>query len=422
MTHPTADDFRRVLERHVIGVWFPRSLDTEHGGFLCDFDRTWKPVGPHDKLLEFQARHLVFAAEAYRLLPHDERLRAAMTHGMRYLVDVMWDADGGGWFHRLDRAGRPLEGETKHVHGAAYAIQACCAVYEATGDADALDHARAGFDWMERHAHDDCHGGYYGFLTRDGSLIREATQWKAPTDPTGTLIGLKDTNVHCDLLETLSCLHRVWPVATVEARLRELVEFFCSGSLVSQGDLHYFFEPDWTPIPGIINYGYQFQAVFRLLLTRGQLGGDVSVRIESVARSLMDRALERAHDRRNGGYFAYAEPGPTPPWLRHVAALARTKPWWVQTEILKAALALSRVEPRDDRYCRRFAEQWEYFRGRFIDERHGGTFTNGFDGSASLKLFDLAALRPRVATRKGSDWKDASHDGRAWIYCISALP
>ena len=61
---PTAADFEAVLFRHVVDVWFPRCLDTRYGGFLCDFDRAWNESGPHHKLLEFQARQTLFAADA----------------------------------------------------------------------------------------------------------------------------------------------------------------------------------------------------------------------------------------------------------------------------------------------------------------------------------------------------------------------
>ena len=37
-----------------------------------------------------------------------------------------------------DRAGRSLEADTKHSHGMAYAISACVAVHEATGEPGAL--------------------------------------------------------------------------------------------------------------------------------------------------------------------------------------------------------------------------------------------------------------------------------------------
>src|SRR5688572_11228433 len=43
------------LTRNVIAPWFPRSIDQVDGGFLCGFDRRWRPMGRQDRLLEFQA-------------------------------------------------------------------------------------------------------------------------------------------------------------------------------------------------------------------------------------------------------------------------------------------------------------------------------------------------------------------------------
>src|SRR5262245_52859544 len=156
----TAPMVESVLRTHVLDAWFPRSLDHTHGGFLCDFDCGWAPCGPHDKLLEFQARQTLTAADACQRYPGERQFQEATLHGLRYLRDVMWDSEYGGWFHRLDRDGQPLESATKHVHGMAYAIEACVAAYRATGDATALKLAQEGFQWMDRCSHDRDHGGY----------------------------------------------------------------------------------------------------------------------------------------------------------------------------------------------------------------------------------------------------------------------
>lgn len=57
------DEFRTALER-LIGAWFPRIVDTLHGGYLCDFDHKWRNRGAILKMLEFQARSLRFVARA----------------------------------------------------------------------------------------------------------------------------------------------------------------------------------------------------------------------------------------------------------------------------------------------------------------------------------------------------------------------
>ena len=121
---PSASEIESVLREHLLDAWFPRCLDAEQGGFLSDFDRAWKPCGANDKFLEFQARQTLLAADALRAFPDDPGLREAALHGFRYLLGPLWDREAGGWFHKLDRAGRPLEAETKHAHGAADAIEA----------------------------------------------------------------------------------------------------------------------------------------------------------------------------------------------------------------------------------------------------------------------------------------------------------
>src|SRR5262245_37113506 len=266
---PSPAQLEAVLHRHVLDAWFPRSLDTVHGGFLCDFDRSWGSAGPHDKLLEFQTRHLCAAADACRLYPDQSRFSQAREHGFAYLRDVMWDRQAGGWFHRLDRAGKPLEHETKHAHGLAYALDACVAVYETSGEPKALEMAKAGFEWLDRHSWDSEHGGHFGFLTRDGRAIR--TQEQNPLgiapDTIGTPVGLKDHNVHCDLLETFIRLYRIWPDPTVAARLAESVDIVANRMLVPEtGAVHYYMTHDWRPVPHAVRSGYQFQAAYRLTM------------------------------------------------------------------------------------------------------------------------------------------------------------
>src|SRR5262249_24983683 len=339
----TADEFESVLRRHVLDVWFPRSLDSEHGGFLCDFDRAWRPCGPHDKLLEFQARQTWLAAEASLRYPAHARLRRAVAARVRYLREAMGDGAEGGWFHRLDRAGRPLEAHTKHVHGTGYAIAACVAVHEAGGDPGALDLARQAFDWLEQCAHDDGHGGYFGFLTRGGSVIRDDAdgRWPGATDTIGTPIGLKDTNVHSDLLECFTRLYRVWPHPRLAERLAEIVALVTERITVASGALHYFFQPDWTPLPHLARFGYQLQTAWRLLHARG-LAPDPS-KLATRARRMMDHALGHGWDDDVGGFFE-AAPGSAPAQLGAHDLVVRRKPWWVQTEALTALLSLDDLD------------------------------------------------------------------------------
>ena len=71
----------------------------------------------------------------------------------------------------LTRTGIPEEHETKHGHGIAYAISACAACHELTGETDCLDLAKSAFAWLEANARDREHGGYFVFYKRDGTPI-----------------------------------------------------------------------------------------------------------------------------------------------------------------------------------------------------------------------------------------------------------
>src|SRR2546425_5055006 len=140
-TRALADELETAL-RELLEAWYPRCVDQEHGGFLCDFDHRWRPSGDQLKMLEFQAR-TTRAAARVAAVPGFEFYREMATHGWEYLRDVMWDRESGGWFRMLDRAGNPLEGRSKHAHGSAYAIGACAAHYALTSEPEALDLAKS---------------------------------------------------------------------------------------------------------------------------------------------------------------------------------------------------------------------------------------------------------------------------------------
>jgi mannobiose 2-epimerase len=95
--------------RRLVAAWFPRSVDTEYGGFLCNFDYRWKSAGSQPKMLEYQARQTIAAARSGAHSSDLADLREIATHGFRYLKDRMWDGNLGGWYRLLDRDGTPRE-------------------------------------------------------------------------------------------------------------------------------------------------------------------------------------------------------------------------------------------------------------------------------------------------------------------------
>jgi mannobiose 2-epimerase len=415
---PTREEVLDVLRRHVIDPWFPRCLDRENGGFLCDFDRAWRESGRHDKLAEFQARQTMFAAEANRAFPDDERLREATIHGWRFLREAMWDAREGGWFHRVDRAGRPLEGATKHAHGAAYAIQACVEVFETTGEREALEDARRGFEWLDRCLHDR-HGGYHGMADRAGRAVRAPSRsWRRATDTIGTPLGFTDGNVQSDLLETFLHFLRTQRHPRVEERLAELVDLLGSRMRDREtGGVHFLRDPGGVPVPGSCRAGIDFQTAYRLARARTWGHGDASLVAAAgeIARAAVRRAADPA-----GGFFVVGAPDVVGAAAALDTAPGLPKSWWVQADSMKAFHALSRLEPDDARWAAAAAAQWRHLRANHFDERHGGTLPAGRESWPVAEAADR--IGPPALTFKGSPWKDASHEGRACLLLLETPP
>jgi cellobiose epimerase len=403
---PSDHELDEALSRHVSEAWFPRCLDEEFFGFRCDFDREWRPCGPHDKQLEFQARQTWVAAALLRRTPGSELLTHAARHGLAALRKL-WDPEYGGWFNLTDRAGETRLAGCKHVHGMAYAISACAAVHSVLGDGEALSMARHGFEWIDRHAHDAANGGYFGFLRNDGTVIETAAQ--SPTrshlDTVGTPLMHKDLNVQSDLLEAFTDLYRIWDHPSLETRLRELISVISDRMLLPSGGLAFLCRPDWTPVPHLLRYGYMFQTAARLR-TAWRLLEPADVPFE-VPERLIDFALGEARDRSGGGYF-FAGPATGPKSLEGSDLMVRRKVWWVQFEALKALSASSGEGHAAARHAKHFAEHWSYLTDALLDAEFGGVRPVGrVDGREPAGGLG----------HKAGAWKDASHETGALLAC-----
>ena len=411
---PMKMSLRSELEvelRRLIAAWFPRSVDRERGGFLCDLDYRWNPSGPQCKMLEYQARQTLAAARGAAYSSDPAILRSIATHGFRYLRDIMWDRSLGGWYRLLDRNGTAQEGATKHGHGSSYAISACVACYQLTGDPECLELAKLAFSWLEEHAHDDRNGGYFVLYRRDGTPILSPDEALLPgqnRDAIGTPIGFKDANTTSDLLKCLSDLFRVWPEALVRKRLEELVRIVRDRLVVAPGVVHMYCHPDWTPLPDYVHYGQVLRSANLLITGSETLFVDVDPATERVAKSMIDMMLRFAWDPDKGGFhLAGSSFGRT--YTENTIVFVKDKCWWVQTEGMKALLRMARRHAHNGAagYDAHFLRLWDYLKSYLIDAKYGGWLDAGVDTNPN------AARRPK-ATR----WKDCSHEVETLVDCL----
>ena len=170
-----ADEMENVLQKDVLGVWFPRSVDKEAGGFYSNFTRDWQRTKSDGKFSVFQGRMVWVASQVLRQRPESkEQYQPIVNHGLKYLEEVLWDQKQGGFYWGLDENNHisSLYTDGKHLYGISFGLYGATAAYQATNDKRALDLAQKTFRWIDQHAHDNQNGGYFEWLTRDGKVVQ----------------------------------------------------------------------------------------------------------------------------------------------------------------------------------------------------------------------------------------------------------
>lgn len=413
-----AQEMRSSLQHHLLGLWYPRSVDEEHGGFLSRFSYDWNVLDPQPKMIVTQARHVWTTAQAHRFLGDtDVDYLGAAENGYRFLRDVMWDAEHGGFYALVTREGEVDEREGRYnrgktAYGNAFAIYGLAAYYEASGDTAALQLAQRTFQWLDDHAHDTLHGGYYQSLRRDGTPV---TTWRDGVPP-------KDQNSSIHLLEAFTALYGVWPDSLLGERLHEMLTLVRDTMVTEPGYLHLYFEVDWTPVSfrdssravqeahyylDHISFGHDVETAFLMLEAAHALGIDEGPTLE-VGKRMVDHALDQGWDEQRGGFYDggyYVGAG-------SLATVVRdAKAWWSQAEGLNALLLMADYFPDDERpYFERFETMWTYVQTYLIDREHGGWYRQGIDTRPGAKR-----------APKGDVWKATYHNARALMECIRRL-
>ena len=386
-----------ALHSEILAPWFPASVDTVHGGFHSHYARDWKQLPSDGKFSVFQGRMTWVAAQVILREPTmKDQFVPAVRHGVNFLTNVMWDKKDGGFFWGLDDNGNisPDFGDNKHLYGIGFCIYGLAAAYQATADPKALEFARNGFNWIDKHAHDQARGGYYEWLQRDGTpVISHPSNGTVVSNGIGP-INYKSMNTHIHLVEAFTELYNVWPDPTLRSRLEELLAIVRDKVCVEPGAMNLYFTNAWQPIPDHDSYGHDVETAYLMLETDEVLHHKPSDQTERMARMLVDHALAYGWDAKNGGFFregtTFGKPEDT------------MKEWWIQFEGLNALLMMhERYGAQDARYFQRFLEQWNFIRNHTFDAKHHGDFNvTTADGTPATE-------------DKGSIWKAAYHDSRA---------
>jgi mannobiose 2-epimerase len=405
-----AAEIRASLRHDVLAPWYPHAIDREAGGFLSQFDDRWQPTGDQDKMIVTQARHVWTTARAAQFFPLDTVFRPAAAHGFHFLRDRLWDQEDGGFYWLVTRDGRvkpDAHGQViKQAYGNAFGIYALAAYYDMCRDGEALRLAEDAFHWLDRHAHDPAQLGYFNYMARDGTPLREGYGRDGP----------KDQNSSIHLLEAFTELYHVWPDATLRERLREMLYLIRDRIRVDPGTLTLFSTADWRPISyrdssaaareadryahDHVSFGHDVETAYLLLEAAAALGLEHDSTTLRLAKQMVDHALRNGWDDAVGGFYDAGYYFPDQPRLTLVQD---TKTWWAQAEGLNTLLIMADRFPTDPlNYADKFLRQWSYIQTYLVDHEHGGWYQGGLDQEPG-----------RRGDLKGHVWKATYHETRA---------
>jgi mannobiose 2-epimerase len=413
------DEISASLNKELINAWYPRTIDSIHGGFLSDFDYKWEMKGPQNKMIVTQSRHVWTCSTVAEFYPEkkDYYLKIA-RHGVQFLKDKMWDTKLGGFFTLVDQQGNVLKSGNpdrimKEAYGNAFAIYGLSAYVRQTNDTSALSLAKKAFLWLDKHSYDPQFGGYFQFLEADGTPLKEGFQETPP----------KDQNSSIHLLEAFTELYRVWPDPLVKERLLMMLSLIRDKITTPKGYLQLFLNQDLSPLSyrdsteevrqkkwflDHISYGHDVETAYLMLEASEVANLKNDTLTLRKAKKMVDHSLKSGWDKKVGGFY---EAGYYFKGQDTVTIIKDTKNWWAQAEGLNSLLMMSELFPNDPHnYKSLFLKEWEYIKTYLIDHEHGDWYPNGIDKQPDEKL----AMKAQI-------WKGNYHNSRSLMNCLNRL-
>ena len=149
----------------LLDTWYPRIIDTIHGGYWTNFEYDWSLSQNQDKMLVTQARGLWTASRAAAVFPNNRAFRTAADHGYQFLTGCMWDAEQGGFYqYYYADSVQTVDPLFKLTYGNAFAIFALAEYARINNDPAVLEWVKKAFNWLESAAHDPEGKGYFNII------------------------------------------------------------------------------------------------------------------------------------------------------------------------------------------------------------------------------------------------------------------
>jgi mannose/cellobiose epimerase-like protein (N-acyl-D-glucosamine 2-epimerase family) len=132
---------RPWLRDILLPFWATTGFDSVAGAFVEKFEPSGAPTAEGYTRVRVQARQIFVFSHAAVAGYSDAGLDRA-TRAFAFLEDHAWDRQHGGWFHRLALGGAALD-RSKDSYDHAFLLLAMAWLYRAGGDAQVLRRAAA---------------------------------------------------------------------------------------------------------------------------------------------------------------------------------------------------------------------------------------------------------------------------------------
>jgi len=416
MRHKETDIFLKEAEDHLVHellpFWTTRMMDHQQGGYITHFDENGQDTGEDEKSLIAQSRSVYTLASAHRAGYGEGKLAEMAQHGVRYLLDRMWDKEHGGFFWMTDRAG-DVTNDKKILYGHSFAIYCLSEYTLATGDTLGIEYAEETFDLVQKYCTDTCNGGYFEMFERDWALA-------GPGNKGGDR---KTLDVHMHLMEAFTALYECSQAEVHRRKLLEDIEILLNRMIHPESRTGIpQFTADWKVAPQIkfdtiwgwdrytgegekenptdnTCYGHNAELAWLLNHALEILGLDRALYLGTL-EVILDHTVDHGIDREYGGVFVE---GP-----HQGGVYDREKEFWQQAEVMIGALDA----------CLLFGKEkyWEAYKNvhRFV-----------FDRVINRKTGEWYPLLTRegepIWKHMGHSWKINYHTVRAMIQSIIRL-
>jgi N-acylglucosamine 2-epimerase len=374
--------YQNQLLNDTLPFWFPRSIDTEFGGYLLMRDQDGSLIDD-DKAVWIQGRAAWLLATLYNTVePKLEWLEGSKT-GIDFLNNHCFDSDGRMFFH-VTRDGQPIR-KRRYYFSETFAVIAMSAYAKASGDETVAEKARFLF------------GKCIEYATNPDLLEPKFTATR-PSKGIGTPMIMINTaqqlrknigDPRCD--EWISKWITEIETNFVKDDIKCVMEQVASdGSIIDHIDGR------------TLNPGHAIEGAWFILHEAKYRNNDP--RLIELGCKMLDYMWERGWDKEDGGilYFRDVYDKPVQEYWQDM------KFWWPQNEAIIATL-LAYTMTGNEKYAKWHKMVHDYAYGKFHDKENGEWF--GYlhkDGTIAQ-------------TAKGNLFKGPFHLPRQEWYCLQLL-